>query len=78
MSIITIRLPDEVLKEIDHFAKMSHQPRTAYIRHAIEYFNAKIAKQEKAKKIKKASFLVRENSMRINMDFDEIEHDLEN
>lgn len=75
MSILTIRLPEAMLQEIDAYAQIKHIPRTTYIREALTEYNAKINAIERKEKLIKASLRTRKNSMRINSEFGKIEHD---
>lgn len=78
MITITIRIPDKLLHEMDCNAHASHMPRAEYVRRAIENMNAEINKKARAKRLQKISLKVREESMRINNEFSDIEHDPEN
>ena len=75
MSVITLRLPEKLLHDLDSYAEVAHLPRAEYIRRAIEHLNAEMRKNERALKLKKASLRVRKESMDINKEFDGIEHD---
>lgn len=77
MSVITVRLPDKLLHDLEGYARASHLPRAEYIRRAIEHMNAEVRKNERAAKLKKASLRVRKESMDVNKEFDRIEHDPE-
>lgn len=77
MSIITIRLSDKLCKELDDIVHAEHISRTEYIRRAIECMNKKILSRKQTERLKKLSLQVRNESMRINAEFDEIEHDPE-
>lgn len=78
MSVITLRLSEKLLHDLESNARASHLPRAEYIRMAIEHMNAEVRKKERAAKLKKASLRVREDSMEVNKEFDRIEHDPEN
>jgi metal-responsive CopG/Arc/MetJ family transcriptional regulator len=75
MSVITVRLPDKLLNDLDLHAHAINLPRAEYIRLAIEYMNTNIKKKKSIERLKKASLLVRKESMRINKEFSRIEHD---
>jgi metal-responsive CopG/Arc/MetJ family transcriptional regulator len=77
MSLISIRLPEKLLDEIDHHARVIHIPRAEYIRMAIEAMNKEVSSKQKAERLKKASLKVRKESMQINKEFSRIEHDPE-
>lgn len=75
MSIISIRLPEKMLHEMDVRAKMLHIQRAEYIREAIKHMNAEVEHRARKERLKKASLRVRSESMRINAEFSRIEHD---
>lgn len=75
MSIISVRLPDEMLVDIDLNAKKMHIKRTEYIRQAIELMNTEIHTKMRANHLKKISLLVRDESMLVNKEFDKFEFD---
>lgn len=77
MSIVSIRLPDKLLDEVDDSAHSLHLPRATYIRKAIEQMNKKVLLQQRKKQLTHASLAVRKDSMRVNKDFSDIEHDPE-
>ena len=75
MSIISIRVSDKLLHEIDSKAHAIDVPRAEYIRLAIELMNKEIQNQQRKKQLIKASLLVRDESMKVNEEFSRIEHD---
>lgn len=75
MSVISIRLPETLLNDLDHAAKLLHVPRAQYIRKAIEALNKELIDNKMKKQMIKASLNVRKNSMQVNTEFDEIEND---
>jgi metal-responsive CopG/Arc/MetJ family transcriptional regulator len=75
MSVITVRLSDKLLHDLDAYAHSIHLQRAEYIRLAIEHMNMTIKKKERINRIKKASLKVRKESMRINKEFSKVEHD---
>lgn len=75
MSTISIRLPDDILKEVDKIAKDLNVPRAAYLRQAILSMNSKVKEDRQRARIMKLSRRVRKESMRINAEFSEVEHD---
>lgn len=75
MSVISVRLPNELLEEIDSKAHSLHLGRARYIRQAIEAMNKQVEKQIRARKMAKASLRVRKESMRVNLEFSEMEKD---
>lgn len=75
MTTISIRLPDEILAEVDKIAKALNVPRTAYLRQAILSMNSKVKEDRRRVRITKLSRRVRKESMRINAEFSAVEHD---
>jgi len=75
MTTISIRLPDNVLDEVDKIVKDLNVPRTAYLRQAILSMNSKVKEERRRARIIKLSKRVRKESMRINAEFNEVEHD---
>ena len=73
MTTVSIRLPDDLLKEADKRANEMHIPRAEYIRRAIESLNAEAAASHRRRRMMEASRRVREESMRVNAEFDAIE-----
>jgi predicted transcriptional regulator len=75
MNTISIRLPDDILNEVDKIAKDLNVPRTAYLRQAILSMNSKVKEDRRRARIMKLSRRVRKESMRINAEFSKVEHD---
>jgi metal-responsive CopG/Arc/MetJ family transcriptional regulator len=78
MSVVSIRLPENLLHEIDNWAHVLHIPRTQYIRKALEQMNQEVSLRERGQRLKEASIRVRKESMKINKEFGQIEDDPEN
>ena len=73
MTTLSLRIPDDLLHEVDDSAEQLHIPRAAYIRKALEQMNASVAAQRSRARLMEASLKVRGESMRVNAEFDEIE-----
>lgn len=73
MAAISIRLPESLLKEAEQRARELNIPRAEYIRRAIESENAETAARLRRERMIAVSRRVREESMRINAEFDAIE-----
>lgn len=78
MSALTIRLPDNVMDELDKRAQKLHITRSAYIRKSIETMNKKMQEEEKRTKLIETSKRVRKESILINSEFSKVEYDPEN
>jgi metal-responsive CopG/Arc/MetJ family transcriptional regulator len=73
MGAVSIRLPDRILAEADQRAREMHISRAEYLRRAIQTMNTEAAAKHRRSRIMEASRRVREDSMRINAEFDAIE-----
>jgi Arc/MetJ-type ribon-helix-helix transcriptional regulator len=75
MATITLRLPDNIVHNIDINAHVLHISRSEYIRKAILSMNFDMQKHERSQRLKAASQLVRKESLKINAEFAAIDHD---
>jgi hypothetical protein len=66
-------MPDDFLHEVDTFAEELHLPRAAYVRKALEQMNATVAAELRRKRLMEVSLKVREESMKVNADFSEVD-----
>lgn len=73
MTTISLRMPDDFLHEIDSYAEELHLPRAAYVRKALERMNAAMAAERRRTRLMATSRKVREESMRVNAEFSEID-----
>jgi hypothetical protein len=77
MGSISLKLSDDTLKTSVYCAKVLQISRAEFIRRAIDKMNREIMAEIRAERLAQASEKVREESMRINAEFDVIEKDLE-
>jgi hypothetical protein len=77
MSSISLKLSDDILKTSVYCANVLRISRAEFIRRAVDRMNRETMAQIRAKKLARASEKVREESMRVNAEFDAIEEDLE-
>lgn len=77
MGIITVRLSDDLVHNLDINAHTLHMSRSEYIKKAIATMNRDIQINERKRRLQTASKLVRQESMKINAEFAAIEHDPE-
>lgn len=73
MGTISIRIQDDILKMVDERAKALHIHRAEYVRRAVTAMNEQVARELRKKRIMNASRRVREESMKVNAEFDAIE-----
>jgi len=74
MTTISLRIPDELLTEVTLYSKEMRLPRAEYIRRSLIRMNRLAELEMRRKQMLKASQRVREASMNINAEFDEIEY----
>lgn len=77
MVSISIRVDESLLASLDANAHKLHVSRTHYIREAIQAYNAQVRAQSRRKKLIQASQKVRHESLSVNKEFSEIEHNPE-
>jgi metal-responsive CopG/Arc/MetJ family transcriptional regulator len=75
MTTLSLRLPDDLLREVDVHAEELHMPRAAYVRKALEEMNAAVTKERRRERLMTVSLKVREESMRVNSEFSSVEDD---
>ena len=73
MTTVSLRLPDELLKEAGHRAKVLHLSRAEYIRRAIAAMNDEALTLTRREHLMKVSRRVAEESMKVNAEFGAIE-----
>lgn len=73
MAMISIRLKDDILEELNEHSRKLQIPRAEYIRQAVIAMNEKVDRELRKERMVEASRRVREESMRINAEFDAIE-----
>lgn len=77
MNTISVRLPEQLLNEADERAKELQIPRAEYVRKALEYLNKEMGAQRRRVHLMKVSQRVREESMKVSAEFNEVEDDPE-
>ena len=73
MATISIRIQDDVLKELNEHSRSLHMPRAEYVRQAVIAMNKQVDRELRKKRNTEASRRVREESMRVNAEFDAVE-----
>ena len=74
MATISLRIPDELLTEVTQHSKEMHIPRTEYIRKSLISMNHRAAQEMRRKRMINASRRVRDESMKVNAEFDSMEY----
>ena len=72
---ISLKLPEELLKESNRYARKLGISRAAYLREAIERMNREARGRIRAERLKRESLLTRAESMRVNREFEAIRRD---
>ena len=67
---VTINIPDILLSQADYNAQRLQLNRSEYIRQALDQMNQQILKNERYTKLQYLSKLTREESIKINFEFD--------
>ena len=78
MSTLTVRLPDQLMGEVEKISKGQKLSRAGYVRKALESMNKEVLASDRRERLAKASFQVRDESMKINAEFDATDHAPEN
>jgi len=73
MNTVSMRLPDDMLRELDSRAAELDIARTEYIRRAILAMNRALEQTKRRDRLTKASLKVRAESMTVNAEFAAIE-----
>ena len=75
MTTVSLRLPDDLLKEAESRAKGLHIPRAEYIRRAIAAMNDEVLAHKRRERLITISKRVRAESMKVNAEFSAAEGD---
>jgi len=77
MSVISLRLPEDLLSEVRSHSKRLAISPTEYMRQAIIQMNQKLLVERQKQKLQTASLKVRQESKVVNHEFSQIEKDPE-
>jgi metal-responsive CopG/Arc/MetJ family transcriptional regulator len=75
MKAISLKLPEELLRESSRYARALELSRAAYIRRALERMNRKTDARLRAERLATVSRKVRRESMKVNAEFAATERD---
>ena len=76
MATLSLRLPDELLMEVDYQAQSLGIGRAEYVRRALIQMRAETEARRLRKRLQEASLKGRKESMAVNAEFDAIETDI--
>jgi predicted transcriptional regulator len=74
MTTVSLRLPDDLLKEAELRAKVLHLPRAEYIRRAIAAMNEEVLTLKRREHLMKVSRRIAAESMKVNAEFGAVEN----
>lgn len=74
MATISLRIPNKLLTEVTQYSKEMNIPRTEYIRKSLIEMNHQMELKMRRKRMMDASRRVREESMKVNAEFDAMEY----
>ena len=75
MKTLSLKLDDSVFDEAEKILRKIKLPRNRYINEAVEYYNKVQKRKLLEKKLKKESTLVKDNSMEVLKEFENIEYE---
>jgi metal-responsive CopG/Arc/MetJ family transcriptional regulator len=73
MNTITVRLPENLFREVANQSKKLKISKAMYVRQALERLNREIEAHNRRERLKRLSLKVRDESRKINAEFSEIE-----
>ncbi len=75
MKTISLKIDDSIFGETEKILSRIKKPRNRYINEAIDHYNKYQRKKILEKKLRKESSLVKQDSMSVLKDFEEIDYD---
>ena len=75
MKTISLKLDEAIFGETEEILKNLKKPRNRYINEAIEFYNNFQKRKMIESQLKKESFLVSDNSMKVLAEFESIENE---
>ena len=69
---ISLKIKDDIFKEVEKITKNRHIPRNAYINDALSFYNKITRRNILKKKLKYESKLVEDNSLEVLKEFEKI------
>ncbi|MFP4488027.1 MAG: hypothetical protein ACLFN1_01865 [Bacteroidales bacterium] len=74
MKSISLKIDDSIFQETEKILARIRKPRNRYINEAIYYYNSLQKRQILEERLKKESDVVREDSMEVLRDFEDIDY----
>ncbi len=74
MKNVSLKIDDSIFRETEKILSRIKKPRNRYINEAIDYYNRLQRRSFLERRLKKESELVKEDSMTVLKDFEEIDY----
>lgn len=74
MKTISLKIDNSIFSETEKILSRLKKPRNRYINEALEYYNGLQKRKMLEKKLEKESYLVRDDSMSVLNDFEDIDY----
>ncbi len=74
MKTVSLKIDDAIFRETEKILSSVKRPRNRYINEAIDYYNRFQKRLILEKRLKKESYLVKNDSMSVLKDFEEIDY----
>jgi len=75
MKTVLLKLDDSIFGDTENILSRIKKPRNRYINEAIEFYNKYQKRQILEKRLKSESELVKEESLSVLKEFEEVDHD---
>ena len=75
MKTISLKIDDSIFVETENIVSVVQKPRNRYINEAIEHYNKLQKRKIIEEKLKKESLLVKDDSMSVLKEFEDIENE---
>ncbi len=76
MKVLSLKLREEVFKEVEHVVHEIHVPRNAYINEALNFYNKLYKRRLLRERLRKESKAVRASSLEVLGEFERFEEGL--
>jgi metal-responsive CopG/Arc/MetJ family transcriptional regulator len=73
---LSLKLKEEIFKEVEEIIQQKHIPRNTYINQALSFYNKLNKKKLLKNQLQYESDLVRQNSLKILEEFEKLEDDI--
>jgi hypothetical protein len=74
MKTVSLKIDDSIFGETEQILSKIKKPRNRYINEALDYYNKLQKRLMMEKKLKRESYLVKDNSMSVLKEFEDIDY----